>query len=64
MNRIIPIRAKLIQPRHQQPISRNHDFRIARLHRKHERVIIQIARDPGELERALDHPERRITVSI
>ena len=64
MNRIIPIRAFLAQPRDEQSVRVDHDLRVARFHRKDESVIIEIARDAGELERALDHAERRVAVAI
>ena len=64
MNRIIPIRPFLRQARHEQSVGIDHHFRIARFHREDERVIIEIARDPREFERALHHAERRVAVSI
>ena len=64
MQRIIPVRPEFIQSRDQQPIGCDHDFWIARFHRENEIVIIQVARDPRELERALDHSQRRVAVPI
>ena len=64
MNRIVPIRAFLAQARDQQPIGIDHHFRIARFHREYDRVVIKLARDPRELERALHHAERAVAVAI
>ena len=64
MNRIIPIRTFFLQARDEQAIGVDHHLRVARLHREDEGVVIQVARDPGELERAFHHPERRIAVAV
>ena len=64
MNRIIPIWPFLIQSRNEQPIRRDHYFRVRRFHREDERVIIEIARNPREFERALHHAKGRVTVTI
>src|SRR5206468_1860676 len=52
VNRIIPIRPELIEPRHQQAVTFDHHLRIARLHREHEIVITMLASDACELQRA------------
>ena len=64
MNRVIPIGPKFIEPGHQQPVTFDHHLRIARLHREDEIVVIVLARDTREFQRALDHPKRRIAESI
>ena len=64
MNRIIPIVALLAETRDEQPVGRNHHLRVARFHRKNERVVIEVARDAGKLERALHHPERGVAVAV
>ena len=64
VNRVIPVWAFFIQSRRQQPICRNHHLGIARFHREHECVVIQIACDPRKLKGAFHHPERRIAVAV
>ena len=64
VDRIIPIRAGLIKPRDEQPVGVDHHLRVARLHRENEIVVIELAGDAGELERALDHAERRVAVAV
>ena len=64
MDRIIPVRAELVQAGDEQSIAFNGDLWVAGLHRKNETVVVVFARDAGELERALDHAERRITVTV
>src|SRR5439155_22402615 len=57
-------RLPLLQPRCQESKRRDHHFRVARFHRKDERVIVEVTRDPRELERALYHSEWRVAVSV
>ena len=64
MNWIIPVRPFLIQPGDEQAVGVDHHLRVARLHRENERVIIEIARNPREFERALHHAKGRVTVTI
>jgi hypothetical protein len=61
---VIPVRPQLVQARDEQPVTLDHDLRIARLHREHEVVEMAVARDAGEFEGALDHAERRIAVAV
>ena len=64
MNRVIPIVSFFTQSRHEQPIGVDHHLGVARLHGKNEGMVIEIARDSGELERAFDHPKRRVAVAV
>ena len=61
---IIPIGAEFIQPGNEQPIGVDHHLGIAGLHREDEGVIIHLAGDSGEFQRALHHAERRIAVAV
>ena len=64
VNRVIPIRPFLFQPRHEQAITFDHHLGIGRLHRELEVVETVLAADAGEFQRALDHAERRVAVAI
>ena len=64
MDRVIPVGAFFIQARDEQSIGLDHHLRVAGLHREDELVIIEFAGDAGELQRALDHAERRVAVAV
>ena len=64
VDRVIPVRAELVEPRDEQPVGVDHHLGVARLHREDELVVIHLAGDAGELERALDHAERRVAVAV
>ena len=64
MDRIVPIRSLSSQPRHEQTVCFDHDFRIAGLHRKDEVVVAKVASNAGKLEGALDHSERRVPIAV
>ena len=64
MNRVIPIRSLFAQAGDEQTVGVDHYLRVARLHRENEGVVIQVARDAGEFERAFHHPERRVAVAV
>ena len=57
---IIPIVTEFGETGDKKPVGLDHDLGIARLHRKDEVVVAAVAGDPGELERTLDHAERRV----
>ena len=54
----------LRESRHEQSVGFDHHLRVARFHREHEVVVAEVAGDAGELERALDHAERGIAVTV
>ena len=64
MNRIIPIRPLLIESRHKQAVGGDHDLGVGGLHGKDHLVEIEITRDPGKLQSALDHSKGRVTESV
>ena len=64
MNRIIPVGAFCIQPRHKQAVGGDHDLGVGGLHGKDHLVEIEITRNPGKLQSALDHSKRRVTESV
>ena len=63
VNRIIPVRPFLFQPRDEQAIALDHHLRVGRLHRELEVVEVVLARDAGKFQRALHHAERRVAES-
>src|SRR6202011_1278352 len=62
--RIIPLRTRLQQAGHEQTVGSNHHLRIAGLHRKDQIMELEIARDSGKLQSALNHSKRCIPVLI
>src|ERR1039458_5303669 len=64
VNRVIPVGTFVLQARYEQPIALDHDLRVARLHGELEVMKVMLAGDAGELQRALDHAERRIAEAV
>src|SRR5579862_85475 len=61
---VIPVGAFGRQAGGEESVGVDHHLRVARLHREDEGMKIHLARDTGELERALDHAERRVAVAV
>ena len=61
---VIPVLTLFIKSSHQEAIGLDHDLRVARLHRENEVVIIVLSGNPGKLERAFNHAERRIAEPV
>ena len=60
----VRIDAFLVHARDQQSIGLNHHLGVGCLHRKHDVVVVVLARDANELQRGLDHARRRIAVAV
>ena len=64
VNRIVPVRTQFIQPRDEQPVALDHHLGIGRLHGELEVVKVVFAADAGKFQRALDHAERCVAVTV
>ena len=64
MDWVVPVRALRFQTRHQQPVRDDHDLGVGGLHREDHPVKIEVPGNPGKLQRALHHPERRVSEAV